>query len=134
MTLSEKQPRTTFVLVGHCSPDSGMLKNAVTRAVPGATVVRANDDAALERAREGRTVWLVNRVLDGDFEHDDGLALIDSQRRRFEGAEQGPVILLISNHAASQASAVALGALPGFGKRAVFAEETARILAASAAS
>ena len=128
MTTSNEKSVPTFFLVGHCVPDSGMLTNAITRAVPDARVIRANDDDDLDRARLPGSVWLVNRVLDGNFENDDGLALIGRERR--SGAPGAPAVVLISNRADAQAAAVALGARPGFGKRATFAPETATLLAA----
>lgn len=114
----------TFVLVGHCSPDSGMLSTAVRRASPAAKVVRANDDGALEAHRGPGRVWLVNRVLDGSFASDDGLALIAREAQRTDG----PRLVLVSNVPEAQSRAISLGALPGFGKRAVHAESTIELL------
>ncbi|MDZ4754009.1 MAG: hypothetical protein SGJ11_05880 [Phycisphaerae bacterium] len=115
---------STVVLVGHCSPDSGMLKSITARVLPGVAVVRVNDDRALEKYRRADALWLVNRGLDGDFAADDGIAIIEREASK----PQPPVLLLISNYADAQAAAVAAGAKGGFGKQSLYAESTAATL------
>ena len=101
-----------FVLVGHCWADRFGLKAAVKRAVPGARIEKANDMGALRAHLDSGTVLLVNRVLDGGFETDNGVELI----RLLAEAGDLPAAILISNHLDVQADAEAAGALPGFGK------------------
>lgn len=102
------------LLVGHCGFDSGSLTRAATTALPGATVKRINDYAALTRTLDQRpdALLLINRQLDGRFSEiggPDGVALIGALEPR-------PRCLLISNFPEAQAAAEAAGASPGFGK------------------
>jgi two-component system, chemotaxis family, chemotaxis protein CheY len=115
---------STVVLVGHCSPDSGMLKSIAARVLPGIDVVRVNDDRSLEKYRRADALWLVNRGLDGDFAADDGIAIIERESSK----PQSPVLLLVSNYPEAQAAAVAAGAKGGFGKQSLYAESTAAAL------
>ena len=104
-----------FVLVGHCWADHTVLTSTLTGAVPDATIVRANDTAALDKQlndhRDG-TVLLVNRVLDGRFDTGSGVELI----RQLAEGDAAPAMMLISDYPEAQAEAVAAGALEGFGK------------------
>lgn len=104
--------KTTIVLVGHCGPDAYAITHAVTRALGSVQIVHAMArDQLLPHLRPG-TLWLVNRVLDGDFDADDGIDLI----RQITGQGGGPAMMLVSNYAAAQQQALAVGAVPGFGK------------------
>lgn len=105
----------TFVLIGHCGPDSYLLKNAINRAVPEAKIVFADDDDALRPHLKPESILLVNRLLDGGFDEDTGVELI----ARFAQSPTKPRMLLVSNHDDAQQQAEAVGALPGFGKREV---------------
>ena len=98
----------TFLLVGHCMPDSWSLKRAIRKAVRDARVERVNDDAALA-APGSDTVLLVNRVLDGRFDTGNGIELI----RRLTEATDDVIAILVSNLPDAQAEAVAAGARPG---------------------
>jgi len=119
---------TTFVLVGHCGPDAHLLKAAVSRAVPGSTIVMANEQAKLKTHLHRGVVLLVNRALDGAFDADDGVELIAEV---LAGGDP-PVTMLISNFDDAQERAVAAGARPGFGKSAVYAEKTKELLQGAA--
>lgn len=114
-----------LVLVGHCSPDSGMLRSAIAQVAPKATVVRVTAGSQLDEHRRPHAVWLVNRVLDGDFDSDDGMALIADM----SASPAAPTLLLVSNLAEAQAEAIRRGALQGFGKKALYAEATKAALA-----
>lgn len=114
-----------IVLVGHCGPDSYALKSAVGMAAAGAEVVFANDDVALAKEIPEADLLLVNRVLDGDFADDGGIKLIGKL------AAAGAKVMLVSNFPDAQAEAEKAGALPGFGKKTMYAAETQeRILGA----
>ncbi len=113
MTLAE-QP--TIALVGHCGPDSFMLRSAVSRFAPGASVVSLESPEDLEPSLDSLDVLLVNRVLDGGFRQSSGIELIQSLASR-DGA---PKMLLISNFDDAQSQAEAAGAMPGFGKRDLY--------------
>lgn len=114
-----------FVLVGHCVPDSFMLKGVIEKAVPGASVVRANNDEELARESAGAALLVVNRVLDGEFAESSGLSVVKSAVARSARA------MLISNFPESRAEAEAAGGEPGFGKKDAGAEESARRLRAA---
>jgi hypothetical protein len=108
------------VLVGHCTPDSGLLTAVLRRIHPALRVERANDGPALDAHRHRGAVWLVNRVLDGEFPSDDGQALLAEEAR----GGHGQALLLISNRPEAQSRAIADGALPGFGKAELYAPST----------
>ncbi len=129
MAMASATPAPLFVLVGHCSPDAGMLRSAVRRVVPGAAFVGVNSAAALAEHRHAGAIWLVNRVLDGSFGSDDGLAIV----ARGAALPDGPVILLISNFDEAQQAAMAAGAFRGFGKQALYTERTAEAIRAAVA-
>jgi DNA-binding NtrC family response regulator len=102
-----------IALVGHCGPDSYMLRSAVKYAVPGSDVAMITDqDALADLLAKGVDLLLVNRVLDGLFDAGAGIELIGSLAKSHPGV---PTIL-ISNYADSQRDAEAAGAKPGFGK------------------
>jgi two-component system chemotaxis response regulator CheY len=109
------------VLVGHCGPDVALLRTAVSRALPEASIVSAGDETQLERHAHAGALLLVNRVLDGAYADRSGLDLI----RRMNARPDGPAAILVSNYPEWQERAVAAGAMPGFGKRDLFVESTA---------
>lgn len=101
-------------LVGHCGPDSGYLRMAVTSVQRGIQVLAVDDEQALELAlKDSVDLFLVNRQLDWGFDEQEGIAIIRRIRARIPHAK----LMLVSNYPEAQAAAVAAGALPGFGKR-----------------
>ena len=114
----------TVVLVGHCGPDMFMLKTAVGRALPEATIVFVNDTVALSEYLTSDSLLLVNRELDGGFDRKSGIDLISQIAKQ----DDPPIGMLISNFADAQAQAVAAGAKPGFGKSQLYDESTTDIL------
>ncbi len=114
----------TVVLVGHCGPDMFMLKTAVGRALPEATIVSVNDVDALGEYRTPEALLLVNRELDGRFHSQSGIDLIS------EIAQQTHVAatMLISDLEDAQSEAVAAGAKPGFGKSQLYDKSTTDLL------
>ncbi len=117
------------LLVGHCGPDSWMLKSMIARTLPDHRVELVNDEESLNRAiADGASLLLVNRVLDGRFAQESGIDLIRSR-----AAAGGPPMLLISNYEDAQAEAEAAGARPGFGKAALNRPEAADRLRAALA-
>ncbi|MEM7228197.1 MAG: hypothetical protein AAF432_05200 [Planctomycetota bacterium] len=119
-----------IALVGHCGPDTFMLRSAITRAVPDAAIELVNDGDALQDHISRGAVLLVNRELDGHFSTRSGIELIAIV------AEQHPasVAMLVSNFEDAQADAVAAGALPGFGKSQLYDELTTERLRSAAMS
>ncbi|MEE8156308.1 MAG: hypothetical protein V3T53_15245 [Phycisphaerales bacterium] len=114
----------TVVLVGHCGPDMFMLKTAVGRALPEATIVSVNDVDALGEYRTPEALLLVNRELDGRFHTQSGIDII----REITQQSDGPVTMLISNLQDAQAQAIAAGAKPGFGKSQLYDKSTTSLL------
>ena len=64
---------------------------------------------------------LINRKLDSD--HSDGLNILSTIKSR--PTHQSIPVILVTNYAEWQEKAVGLGAAPGFGKAALYTEETA---------
>jgi len=110
----------TVLLVGHCFPDQMMLKSALGSILGSPTIEKAHSIAELDEHLPGADLALVNRVLDGSFPSESGIGLIET----YSGTSKTP-LMLISNFPESQAEAEAAGAVPGFGKTAMYAEETA---------
>ena len=108
------------VLVGHCGPDSHLLRRAVADAVPGATIAMNTEEKGLWNS--AAHLLLVNRVLDGWYADDSGVRLIAEAKKR------GVPALLISNYADAQAAAEAAGAAPGFGKSEARTEKATRAI------
>lgn len=120
--MSDERAEKVVVLVGHCVPDAALLRRAVQRAAPGARVERVNDGRQLAAAAAEADLLLVNRALDGEFSHATGVELIAQLAADRRGAR--PALMLISNYDDAQRAAEHAGALPGFGKAEVGAEET----------
>lgn len=119
------------VLVGHCGPDSFMLRSVIERALRsegGVRIEMADSREELEAVLSSADLLLINRVLGRSLEG-SGVELI--RRLKREMGEGGPRMMLVSNYADAQEEAEAAGALPGFGKAAAYAEETARRLRAA---
>jgi two-component system chemotaxis response regulator CheY len=128
--MPDATPRPARIaLVGHCGPDSYALRSAMGSAVPGSEVVFASDEEALAAELARADLLLVNRTLDGEFRAGSGLELIRLLRTTYPQARVR--IMLVSNYPDAQAEAEAAGALPGFGKREMYAAGTrARVRAA----
>ncbi len=122
----------SVVLVGHCGPDQFMLRSTVERALPGVRVEAVNKARALESHLHEGAILLINRVLDGRFGMRGGIELIEHIRQSGNG--QSPAMLLISDLADAQQEAQQAGALPGFGKRELYDEQTIERLRAAAAA
>ena len=103
----------TVALVGHCGPDTWMLRGAVGRWLPEAQIALVEDRASVEALAGPGTLMLINRVLDGAFGPTTGLELV----AELAGRKGGPTVMLISNYPDAQAEAEAAGAAPGLGKR-----------------
>ncbi len=115
-------------LVGHCGPDSYMLRSAVKYAVQDADVRMTNDEQSLHAAIEsGAALLLVNRQIDGQFSTYEGVELIRSLKQSHPAVRT----MLISNYADAQAAAVAAGAMEGFGKSEIGSAKMKQALAAA---
>ena len=107
--------------VGNCDPDHGAIRAMLTREF-GVEVVRAYQGSdALEQLRGGKfDLVLINRKLDIDYT--DGLDIV-KQLKADEQLSTIPV-MLITNYPEHQQTAVAAGALHGFGKQQLHTAET----------
>lgn len=101
-----------IALVGHCVPDSSYLTITIHKAIPGAKIMRATDDASVEQEIKDGALLLINRKMESGYSETDGNEYIRKLRARHPGAR----MMLISNFEFAQAQAVSDGALPGFGK------------------
>lgn len=117
-----------IALVGHCGPDSWMLKGVVARAFLGAEIALVNDAASTRAQAERADLLLVNRQLDGDFGTGSGLDLI---RDLVSFPKRRASLMLVSNYADAQTQAEALGAAPGFGKAKAGSPEAAQRMRAA---
>lgn len=101
-----------------------MLTAFVKRQAGGVAVVAVNDEAATMDAALPTSLLLINRVLDGRFGTRSGVELIEQTL----ACPAPPAAMLVSNYADAQSAAVAVGALPGFGKSELGRPETSRKL------
>ena len=101
-----------------------MLKTAVGRALPEATIVSVNDVDALGEYRTPASLLLVNRELDGGFDSRSGIELIQQVIQQ----DDPPVVMLISNYEDAQQEALAAGATLGFGKTQLYDQSTTQLL------
>jgi len=104
------------LLVGHCGFDSGGLTRFAQKTLPGARVLRVNDQNTLTKLiSETPCLLLINRVLDGSFTVGHGTALIEILGNESQNNTPS-VSLLISNYEDAQQAAEQAGAASGFGK------------------
>lgn len=109
-------PRPPLVLsVGQCAFDHASIGRALGRGLRARVEGADTADEALARLRSGPArpdLVLVNRV--GDRDGAPGIDLIRALKA--DPALADVPVMLVSNFAHAQDEAVALGALPGFGK------------------
>ena len=112
--------------VGQCDFDHANISRMLTNEFH-ADVRRASTvEEAFQAVRDGDyNLVLINRVFDSDG--DLGIGLIERLKAADETRETP--IVLVSNYADAQESAVALGAQPGFGKGSLDSSETRDALA-----
>jgi len=113
------------VSVGQCGFDNSQIRDLV-RSIDPALILHVADDLAdtlqvlREQAGHVRLV-LVNRILDSDGS--SGVDLIRTVKKSSKNGSGVP-LMLVSDIESAQASAVAEGAVPGFGKSAIRAAQT----------
>jgi two-component system chemotaxis response regulator CheY len=117
--------------VGQCAYDHGKIARQLERHVNAVITGADTLGETLTELRSGAyDLVLVNRVLDADGS--SGLDLI--QGLKADPALASTPVMLVSNLPKAQADAIALGALPGFGKAELTAPEAlARIESALSA-
>lgn len=112
--------------IGNCSMDHGAIRGMLEKQF-GAEVVQCHGpDDSLDTLRHGQfDLVLVNRKLDQDYS--DGMDIIQTLKA---DPQLAPIpVMLVTNYQEYQEQAVAAGALPGFGKKQLYAEETQQRLA-----
>lgn len=107
--------------IGNCDLDHGSISAALQRDYQ-VEIARAHgpDDAFEQLRSDSFDLVLVNRKLDQDYS--DGLDIIKAIKADAELAKTP--VMLITNYPEHQATAVAAGAEPGFGKKELALPET----------
>lgn len=101
------------VSVGQCGVDHGAISRFLQTGFGAQTIAADSAEEMLDLLDDGDvTLVLVNRVLDLDGTR--GVDVIRTLKADPRGANVAT--MLVSNFASAQAEAVAVGALPGFGK------------------
>ena len=99
--------------VGQCGYDHAQIVRHLGRHFGMEVIAAHSHEQALESLRAGAyDLVLVNRV--GDRDGAPGIELI--RRLKADPETTSVPVMLVSNYADAQNEAVALGALPGFGK------------------
>ncbi len=108
----------TVLIAGHCSYDTGNIKNLLARVGPVQSLTADSREATLS-AVENHDIHLVllNRIFEET--RTSGVDLISE----IKSAKPQTKVMLVSNLPDAQAAAVARGALPGFGKRELSSAE-----------
>jgi two-component system chemotaxis response regulator CheY len=112
--------------VGNCVPDHAAIRGMLERQFK-ADVRQAHgpDDALRLLRQEPFDLVLVNRKLDQDYS--DGLDII--QAIKADPQLGATPCMLVTNYEDQQQVAVQAGAVPGFGKKTLYAPETQERLA-----
>ncbi len=107
--------------VGNCGPDHSSMRRMLT-ANFGAEVLQTHglEDTLATLKNRSVDLVLINRKLDQDYS--DGTEILKQIKAKSEYAALP--VMIITNYAEYQASAVALGAIAGFGKLEINSAET----------
>src|ERR1700753_4148208 len=111
--------------VVQCVPDHFAIRRLLESRF-GAVVVQAHGlaDALTQMRNEPVDLVLINRKLDADYS--DGMAILSAIKA--DAALSTVPVMLVSNYADAQATAIAAGAIPGFGKAELGSAATAKKL------
>ncbi|MGE3778828.1 MAG: response regulator [Pirellulaceae bacterium] len=112
--------------VGNCDYDHGRIRRLIESSFQ-AQVVRCHgaSDALAELQRQPADLVLVNRIL--DLDQTEGLSIIETIKS--DPQLRATRCMLLTNYPEFQATAVAAGAEPGFGKGQLAEEATRKRLA-----
>jgi two-component system chemotaxis response regulator CheY len=111
----------SVLAIGNCSYDHGNLAAAIREHFDAHVTAASQPEEALEMLAEGPfDLVLVNRILSSDGS--SGVDLI--RRLKADARLAGLPVMLVSNFSDAQQQAVAVGAEPGFGKKALDSPET----------
>jgi len=112
--------------VGQCGPDHAAISRLLRNQFKAEVVTADSAAEAFDLLRQGPfALVLVNRKLDLDYT--DGLAIIEQMKA--DPALSATPAMLVTNYPEHQATAIAAGAEPGFGKQELARPETAAKLA-----
>ncbi len=112
--------------VGNCDFDHAAIRRLIEGQFDAQVIQEHSQSAALAALRrEHFDLVLVNRKFDQDYS--DGLDLIRAIKA--DPALADTPVMLITNYAEHQQTAVEAGAIPGFGKAELSSPETIRRLA-----
>ncbi|MEZ6136017.1 MAG: response regulator [Pirellulaceae bacterium] len=119
---------TQLVLdVGNCAPDHASIARMLQKKYSVRVLQADGLDDTLSILREEKiSLILINRKLDMDYS--DGTLILQALKAD-PGLRDIPV-MLVTNYEEHQAAAVALGALPGFGKLSLDTPQTHERLSA----
>ena len=113
--------------IGQCSPDHATIRAYLTRNFDCEVVQSHHVDDALAQLKSGHfDLILVNRKLDADYS--DGLEVIRKLKADPETADVP--VMLVTNYPEHQETAMAVGAVRGFGKLEYDKPETRERIAA----
>lgn len=114
--------------VGQCGPDHATIRSFLTRHFDCEVVQAHGPGDTLQQLRGGKfDLVLINRKLDRDYS--DGVDIL--RLIKTDAATAEVPVMLITNYPEHQATAVAAGALPGFGKLEFDQPETREKIAAA---
>lgn len=119
----------TVVDVGQCDPDHASIRRLIESL--GVQVKRAYtaEEARKLVAEPGVTLVLVNRILDADGSSGmDCIGELIGLTKSPNFSNPHMRVMLVSNYPEYQDQAVALGALPGFGKASLREQETVAMI------
>jgi two-component system, chemotaxis family, chemotaxis protein CheY len=112
--------------VGQCGFDHASISRLIERHFAAKVLGADSVEDALAIMRQGPCdLVLVNRQLDRDGS--DGLEIV--RQLKADAQLAGTPVMLVSNYPEAQASAIAAGAEPGFGKRDLASDQTRERLA-----
>ncbi len=103
----------TVLSIGQCVPDNSTLRGYLSRNFQvNFQTAETWDEAEPMLRKQKPDLILINRKLDIDYS--DGLVIIE--KLKADDELNAIPVMLVSNYPEHQQSAVALGAVPGFGK------------------
>jgi two-component system chemotaxis response regulator CheY len=112
--------------VGQCGPDHSSIRSYLTRNFDCEVVQVDDATGALAELKVGHfDLVLVNRKLDRDYS--DGIEVI--RKLKADPYAANVPVMLVTNYPEHQAAAIAVGAIPGFGKLEFQKPETREKLA-----
>src|SRR5262245_25288654 len=118
-------PVKRVLSIGQCAADNFRISEMLREHFGSEMNMAATEDEAWASLRQGNyDLILVNRILDASGA--SGLSLISQLRTSLD---HPPPIMLITNYLEYQQEAERLGAVPGFGKGSLYAQETVERLA-----